>query len=96
MTHTIMGLRGIITVDWIDSGHEPQLPPDPLFPNGRTIDISKGGSPTCTVSLPYPAKRCGQFLIICSGCGTRTMLSTAGRPDDPRSLRMPCRREGMQ
>lgn len=50
---------------WVDSGREPQCPPNPAFPNGVVSDISGGAENTCDVSLPYPAKRCGQYVIKC-------------------------------
>ena len=76
---------------WIDGGREPQCPPNPEFPNGKDIDGSLGQKDTCTVSLPYPAKRCGVHIVMCRVCGLRIGVTAAGRPDDPRSIRMPCK-----
>jgi len=47
--------------------------------------------PTCEVALPYPSKRCGTFIIECATCGLRVACTTAGRPDDPRAARLPCK-----
>jgi hypothetical protein len=79
------------TVVWIDAGREPQYPPDPAYPQGIDLDLSNGAFVTCTQKLPYPARRCGQYLITCKTCGLRTMVTTAGRPDDPRSLKLRCK-----
>ena len=77
-------------VTWFDGGREPQCPPDPRFPNGVDIDGAGGRHPACRVALPYPARRCGQYLIRCSLCGLTAAITTAGRPDDPRSVTVPC------
>lgn len=78
-------------VKWIDRGREPQNAPDPDFPTGIDIDISLG-RPSCKTDLPYPAARCGNFYVECSVCGVNALLSTAGRSDDPRSVRMACKK----
>lgn len=76
-------------VTWIDSGREPTQPANPKFPKGMTVDFSKGG-PSCYLKLPYPAKRCGAYLIQCNECKVSILVTTAGRADDPRSIRLPC------
>lgn len=82
-------------IDWIDRGREPQNPPNPAYPNG--VDIDAGfGVPACKVELPYPAKRCGYYLIECSECGMRVGCTTAGRADDPRSIAIPCGKKKKQ
>lgn len=77
-------------IEWFDSGREPQCAPDPAYPKGKDLDISMG-APSCVATLPYPAKRCGYFVVECAKCGMSVAVTTAGRPDDPRSLRMPCK-----
>lgn len=78
-------------ITWNDSGEEPRCPPNPDFPNGRDIDLASGiDAKTCKVDLPYPAKRCGVYIIECEACGLRLGVSTAGRPDDPRSVTLAC------
>jgi hypothetical protein len=79
------------TIEWVDSGREPQCPPDPAFPNGKAVDLSIGGR-DCYFELPYPTKRCGVYRIECNLCGYKIAMTTAGRADDPRSLRFPCPR----
>jgi hypothetical protein len=80
------------TIDWIDHGREPQNPPDPEYPDGIDLDCANGVAPTCFVVLPYPAKRCGHYLVGCQTCGLLVSCTTAGRVDDPRSITMACRR----
>ena len=83
-----------LTIRWTDAGREPRCPPNPRFPQGMSIDLCAPGTPpshACTVALPYPAKRCGAYLIHCTLCGQRVGVTTAGRPDDPRTLRLPCK-----
>jgi hypothetical protein len=83
-----------ITVKWIDSGLEPQCRPDPRYPDGMDVDATVPGERACRVALPYPAKRIGYHLVACKACGTRIRITTAGRPDDPRSVKVPCSGSG--
>ena len=77
----------------MDRGLEPKNEPDPSYPDGIDLRLVKPDyrGPTCKQSLPYPAKRIGYFLIECKTCGITTVVSTAGRLDDPRSLEMVCK-----
>jgi len=77
-----------LDVKWIDGGREPQCAPDPRYPEG--IDLCTEGV-HCTTALPYPARRCGWYRIDCDQCGAVVLATTAGRPDDPRSIQIPCR-----
>ena len=81
-----------LTVEWIDGGREPRCPPDPRFPDGVDFDVTKGHAleATCQAALQCPAPRCGQWLIACSKCGQRILITAAGRRDDPRSVKIPC------
>ena len=83
-------------IDWKDYGRDPTCAPDPRFPNGCIIDITGGRTPSCEVVLPYPAKRCGSYWISCETCGFTASISTAGRPDDPHTVRFPCIRRTVQ
>jgi hypothetical protein len=78
-------------IEWIDRGREPQCAPDPAYPNGKDVVLTSE-KPFCTVSLPCPAKRCGIYVVTCETCGFSIALTTARRPDDPRSIQMPCAR----
>lgn len=78
-------------IEWLDGEREPQCKPNPAYPNGIDLDVSGGAAKTCTAQLPYPAKRIGAYLVTCAVCGYRAGCTTAGRPDDPRSITIPCR-----
>lgn len=78
------------TIEWIDHNREPQCPPDPDYPKGKDIVLGLDGMKACTVDLPYPAKRCGLYVIKCKLCALKVGVTTAGRPDDPRSVQFPC------
>ena len=81
-----------LKVEWIDDHREPKCAPNPAHPDGIDLDCSAGAVATCATELrPYPTPRCGFFLVTCDTCGQRIMITTAGRPDDPRSLKMACR-----
>ena len=80
------------TITWRDSGREPRCEPNPEFPNGIDVVIGNPIDPSCGVTLPYPARRCGYYIVECRACGLRIAITTAGRPDDPRSVRFPCDR----
>lgn len=77
-------------IEWIDSGREPQCAPNPAHPNGIDADCSNGAEATCMADLPYPAVRCGLYVIECEQCSVRIAITTAGRPDDPRSAKIGC------
>jgi hypothetical protein len=77
-------------IEWIDGGREPRCAPDPTYPSGKDVVITTE-EPFCLVSLPYPAKRCGAYVVRCQKCGLSIAATTAGRADDPRSLTMPCK-----
>jgi hypothetical protein len=77
-------------IDWFDGGREPQCAPDPRYPTGIDIDASNGATIACVVMLPYPAKRCGHYLVRCRTCGQKVAVTTAGRPDDPKTVTIAC------
>ena len=57
-----------LTATWVDRGREPQCPSDPQFPFGvdlEDLDTSGGAENRCQTALPYPAKRCGYFVVSC-------------------------------
>ena len=78
-------------VTWLNSGKNPQVAPNPNYPLGMDMDVSKGAERTCTAQLPYPAKGIGVYVVQCAICGYRAACTTAGRFDDPRSLKMACK-----
>lgn len=85
-------MDSLFDVSWIDRGREPQSPPDPKYPDGVDADASGGAAQTCKVMLPYPARRCGYHTVVCKVCGTSGVITTAGRPDDPRSIKVACKK----
>ena len=78
-------------VKWFDGKAEPKCPPNPAYPDGIDLDESHGAEKTCTAALPYPARRIGHYQVTCPVCGVRVACTTAGRPDDPRSIKIACR-----
>ena len=86
-----MSEQGQFAIRWIDSGREPKCPPDPNFPNGKDCDLSNG-KVHCKVNVPHPTPRCGYWFLKCERCGSATLATTAGRPDDPRSFMIACKR----
>jgi hypothetical protein len=81
-----------LSVKWIDAEREPRAAPNPTFPNGVDVDLTNGALVTCQTPLDYPAPRCGAYVIECERCGQRVIVTTAGRRDDPRSVRIACER----
>jgi hypothetical protein len=88
-------MKAKFRVMWVDHKRKPQCAPDPNYPNGIDLDISKGMSPCCISDLPYPARGCGFFRIECLNCGQVIGVTTAGRPDDPRSIKIACQARTM-
>jgi len=84
-----------VTIDvlFLDSGREPQCKSDPRCPNGMPVNLAPGVviEKTCSRNLPYPAPRCGVYQITCRQCGFTAAITVAGRPDDPRTVTMPCK-----
>lgn len=78
-------------LDWLDRHREPVGPPDPTYPHGVAIDVALDAMKACRVELPCPAARCGLWVVVCQECGFAIALATAGRADDPCSVRVPCR-----
>lgn len=83
-------------VKWLDRGREPQCKPNPDYPDGKDLDCSSPNAPSCKADLPYPARRCGLYFVECKACGANAAVTTAGRHDDPRSVKLPCHRGTVQ
>jgi hypothetical protein len=82
-----------IDIEFIPSGRgKARCPPNPDFPDGVDIDGTGGALPACSTALPYPAPECGQWLLHCRRCAITILITAAGRPDDPRSVRLLCRK----
>jgi hypothetical protein len=79
------------SIEFVRSGRgKAQCAPDPAYPQGVDVDVSGGAENSCTAQLPYPAPECGHFLVRCRLCKYSVAVTAAGRPDDPRTLKMPC------
>lgn len=83
-------MKADFDIVWLDKHREPQCPADPRYPTGIDLDVSAGAKIACQTPLPYPAKRCGMYVVTCKTCGWKSVVTTAGRADDPRSLTVPC------
>lgn len=78
-------------IDWADGHRVSTYPADPAFPSGCSIDVALDAVRACRVELPYPASRCGMWVVTCRRCDYSIALATTGRADDPSSARLPCR-----
>jgi len=80
-------------INWHQRGGPPRSKPNPLYPHGIDLDLSDGASRTCTTALPYPTEKkvLGMLMIHCTKCGLLGTVTTAGRPDDPRSIKLACK-----
>ena len=86
--------HGQFKIEWQDSGKEPKAKPDPRYPKGKHLGMASLLKPWCMTGLPYPAKRIGSYIITCKTCGLRVSCTTAGRPDDPKSITVNCKERG--
>lgn len=75
---------------FLSHNRQPRCAPNPAYPEGIDVDLSKGHKVSCMVTLPYPAECCGAWLILCKVCQQNYVVTAAGRPDDPRTVRLPC------
>lgn len=82
-------------IHYIDRGRPPKEPPNPDYPNGIDLDVSKGFLHKCYVKLPYPNPftHIGLWVIKCNECGYSAACTTAARVDDPRSITIPCQKD---
>jgi hypothetical protein len=75
---------------WISRHRKPTQPSDSMYPDGIDVDASRGRA-FCSITLDHPTAECGLWIVTCDVCNQRILLTTAGRLDDPRSLKMACR-----
>jgi hypothetical protein len=85
------GLNMSIEVYFLDSGREPQCKADPRYPDGVHLNLAVGAEQKCTRNVPWPAPRCGTYVIECKKCGFKGAIKVGGSPDDPRIVTMPCK-----
>lgn len=82
-------------VHFLDAGRYAEKPADPKYPDGTWVNLSENAiQVSCTRGLPYPAPRCGSYVIRCRVCGKTVAISVAGRADDPRRVTIPCGPKG--
>ena len=77
-------------VTWVDRKCDARCSPNPEWPAGIRLDMTRHGEGGCLYVLPYPAPRCGLYLITCRECGVAAAVTAAGRADDPVSVKLPC------
>lgn len=78
-------------VEFVPSGRgKAQCPSNPEYPNGIDINGAGEAAESCKVTLPYPAPECGLYRVECRLCGFSLAITAAGRPDDPKSVTLPC------
>ena len=83
-------MKASATVEFVPSGRgKARCAPNPEYPNGIDVVIADGRT-SCKVDLPYPAPECGYFIVRCGLCEFSVAITAAGRPDDPKSVTMPC------
>ncbi|MET4187667.1 hypothetical protein ABIB86_000384 [Bradyrhizobium sp. JR1.7] len=81
-----------IDVTFVTNGRKAQCAPNPAHPNGIDVDLAHGAKSACLANLPYPAECCGILIARCKTCGASAAITTAGRPDDPRTVTLACKR----
>jgi hypothetical protein len=79
-----------LTARWHGTGRTAQCAPDPRYPNGKDMDMAQARK-GCEIELDCPAPEIGHWFITCNVCGFTGVVTAAGRPDDPRNLRVACK-----
>jgi hypothetical protein len=79
-----------IQIDFVSHHRKAKNPPNPKYPEGVNLDLTKGAKVACFADLPYPAECCGILVVRCKKCGANAVITTAGRRDDPRSVKLGC------
>lgn len=81
---------------FLDSGRTATRKPNQKFPDGMDVDLRADPEQKhCCTNVPYPAPRVGAYNIFCNKCKLRVAVTVAGRPDDPRTVTMPCKVGGL-
>jgi hypothetical protein len=83
-------MSGSFKITWAPNGKTATCKANPAYPEGVDLDPEPKVAIACSTALPYPAPACGTHIVECLICGLRVAVTAAGRPDDPRSLRLPC------
>jgi hypothetical protein len=80
-------------VRFLGTGQKAKHPANPNYPEGVHLNQTggvEGDGNVCVVQLPWPAKEIGAWKVECTICALRVACTTAGRPDDPRSITVRC------
>ena len=80
-----------IEVKFLSHNRKPKCAPNPAYPDGMDVDMTGGAKVACLANLPYPAECGGVWIVDCKTCGLRVGITAAGRPDDPRTAKLPCK-----
>jgi hypothetical protein len=80
-----------IKVYFLSGKRQAKCPSDPAYPHGIDVDMSNGAMVACLGYLPYPAECCGVLMVRCAKCGANAAITTAGRADDPRTVKLACK-----
>ena len=82
-----------VEISFLSTGRIATCKPNPDYPNGCDIDVTdgKGG---VWVEIPYPAPCCGTWIVGGGGLA-RVAVTAAGRPDDPRRVKIPYKEPGV-
>lgn len=91
-------LCGAFSVSWSAREREEngikrtwaKYPPTPGFENGGDLDFAKDGASWCVTALSVWPGRLGTLHVRCQHCDVTVDLTTAGRADDPKLVRLPC------
>jgi hypothetical protein len=78
------------SIEWWDYDVDSVDPADSAHQLGRSLDYSNGQVPHCVFIVPWPAARCGHYVIKCYRCGGAYAVQTNGRLDDPVSVKVGC------
>jgi hypothetical protein len=81
-----------IDVVFVSHNRKPTCAPNPAYPNGIDVDLTDGAKVACLAHLPYPAECCGLLMVRCRTCGANAVITTAGRIDDPRTVKLKCKK----
>lgn len=79
-------------VKFLSHNRKAKCAPNPKYPRGMDVDLAGDAKLVCLAELPCPAECCGIWIVECETCGLRVGITAAGRPDDPRTAKLPCKR----
>jgi hypothetical protein len=80
-----------IQVEFLSHNRKAKVAPNPDYPDGIDVDLTNGKKVACLANLPYPAECCGILFVYCKKCGANAAITTAGRLDDPRRVKLACK-----